>query len=358
MLRFGVGLAVALALLSSSASLARPAKSSDDAAKVVPPLPDRKTSKATPDAPPPDVWSPAEIADAQARCTAALQGLKAIVTHEAPIKEGSCGNPAPIRLSRLDNVTFAPAALINCGLLAPLHTWITKDLQPLAKQQLGSKITAVQVMSDYSCRTAFGRVGKKLSQHAYVDAIDIRGFVTDKGQKVFVLDSWGPTDRDIVAATKAREEQKAVEIAQAQAASGSSSATTPAGAASRILKPTRTDRVDVVDAILPGGSRKQQMAARLGGPPDAKLPDTRLADAKSTTAKPGRKAADKARQLAILSPQALAASQNTPRARFLRGAHTAACRIFGTTLGPDANDMHRNHFHVDMAERKIKKICD
>ena len=47
-----------------------------------------------------------------------------------------------------------------------------------------------------------------------------------------------------------------------------------------------------------------------------------------------------------------------PRARFLREAHAAACRIFGTTLGPEANEAHRNHFHVDMAERKVKKICD
>ena len=30
----------------------------------------------------------------------------------------------------------------------------------------------------------------------------------------------------------------------------------------------------------------------------------------------------------------------------------------GTTLGPEANEAHRNHFHVDMAERTIKKICD
>ncbi len=39
---------------------------------------------------------------------------------------------------------------------------------------------------------------------------------------------------------------------------------------------------------------------------------------------------------------------------FLHDAHDAACRIFGTTLGPEANDAHRNHFHVDMAERKVR----
>jgi hypothetical protein len=43
---------------------------------------------------------------------------------------------------------------------------------------------------------------------------------------------------------------------------------------------------------------------------------------------------------------------------FLHEAHDAACRIFGTTLGPEANADHRNHFHVDMAPRKVTKICD
>lgn len=39
------------------------------------------------------------------------------------------------------------------------------------------------------------------------------------------------------------------------------------------------------------------------------------------------------------------------RTQFLRDAHTSACKIFGTVLGPEANDAHKNHFHVDMAER-------
>src|SRR4029079_801716 len=129
--------------------------------------------------------------------------------------EGLCGTPAPIRVSRLGNVTFKPAALINCGMLQPLNTWISKDLQRTAQRQFGAKITEIEVMSDYSCRTAFGRVGKKLSEHAYVDALDIRGFVTINGQDVAVLSSWGVTNRDIAAGTpaaKAKEEK----LAQAQ----------------------------------------------------------------------------------------------------------------------------------------------
>ena len=43
---------------------------------------------------------------------------------------------------------------------------------------------------------------------------------------------------------------------------------------------------------------------------------------------------------------------------FLRGAHRAACKIFGTVLGPEANNAHKNHFHVDMADRRGLMICE
>ncbi len=43
---------------------------------------------------------------------------------------------------------------------------------------------------------------------------------------------------------------------------------------------------------------------------------------------------------------------------FLRQAHHAACKIFGTVLGPEANSAHKNHFHVDMADRKGFTICE
>ncbi len=45
------------------------------------------------------------------------------------------------------------------------------------------------------------------------------------------------------------------------------------------------------------------------------------------------------------------------RAEFLHDIHDGACEIFGTSLGPDANEAHRNHFHFDMIERR-RPLCD
>lgn len=39
---------------------------------------------------------------------------------------------------------------------------------------------------------------------------------------------------------------------------------------------------------------------------------------------------------------------DAPEGRFLRFAHDAACSLFATTLGPEANEEHRDHFHLDM----------
>jgi hypothetical protein len=367
MLRLGAGLAVALTMLAGTGALAQTAKpvgkGQTGAASTAPEHKNGAPAAATPP-PAPDVWTPAEIQAAKAQCAAAIKGLNVLVSYEEPIKDGECGNPAPIRLVKLDNVSFQPAALINCGMLAPLHKWITKDIQPLARRQLGAKIATIEVMSDYSCRTALGRKGKKLSQHAYVDALDIRGFITDKSQQVLVLENWGATARDIAAA-KAREEKIVQAAHAAAAAQAAAEAQRPEAAPAPAAKqppskpgaPASHARgdVDVVAAILPGGNKRQQVAARLGGPPENSKPA-------AGTAKPTLKPSVMGDQrIAPLSRAALAALKtpnDTPSALFLRDAHAAACRTFGTTLGPEANEMHRNHFHIDMAKRTIKSICD
>ncbi len=45
------------------------------------------------------------------------------------------------------------------------------------------------------------------------------------------------------------------------------------------------------------------------------------------------------------------------RSAFLHAIHGGACEIFGTTLGPEANAAHKNHFHLDMKERR-RPLCD
>ena len=46
------------------------------------------------------------------------------------------------------------------------------------------------------------------------------------------------------------------------------------------------------------------------------------------------------------------------RARFLRQLHVDACGIFGTVLGPEANQAHANHYHFDLAPRRRSAYCE
>lgn len=48
----------------------------------------------------------------------------------------------------------------------------------------------------------------------------------------------------------------------------------------------------------------------------------------------------------------------TAEARFLRALHKEACGIFTTVLGPEANEAHRDHFHLDMAARRRNAFCE
>jgi len=299
----------------------------------IPPLPQRKTSAGIPaklaekPTPEPEVWQPQEIAAAKARCAKLLKGLQAVAVPQPPLRDGRCGTPAPIRLHSLGKVAFSPAPLLDCEMAASLSTWINKNVQPLAVKHLGARIAKIEVMSDYSCRNVAGT--KRLSEHSYANALDIRGFVTEGGTTARVLKGWGKTKRDIAEEIEAAKTKPAVSALKDRTITAALS--DPRNATTQ-------------DAL--------QMAAKLNGPPP---PERKIESASKKYASLGPQHSLTASPEPQAPPEAPKLNAN---AKFLRAAHAAACRIFGTTLGPEANKAHRNHFHVDMAERKWKKICD
>jgi hypothetical protein len=54
----------------------------------------------------------------------------------------------------------------------------------------------------------------------------------------------------------------------------------------------------------------------------------------------------------------LEADVKAPEAIFLRQIHASACGAFGTVLGPEANEAHRNHLHFDLAPRRRGAFCE
>ena len=339
---------------------------------------------------PPEKWSDAEIADGKARCAAILKRINAIAIPEAPIKEGACGAPAPIQLISIGTkpqVSISPPAIMTCELAEGLAAWIHSELQPLAKKHLGAEVIKIENMSSYACRNAYGRAKNKLSEHGLANALDIRGFTTAAGKTALVLEDWGTPQREIVAriaaakaaAAKAEETrlaaEKAAQTNQLAAKGGqkapgtppAATASTSGGPASGLAKTTIVDGIPKVTVTLPGARPAPvdpEFAIspdKLGGPKDkTKEKDKAATVATSKDAVGAAVPASKRHNAAALpvpSDKAPTAGGGAKSA-FLHAAHATACQIFGTTLGPEANEAHRNHFHVDMAVRKHTKICD
>jgi hypothetical protein len=265
--------------------------------------------------PPPDVWTPEELAAGLRQCVQLLAPVTAEVAMEEPMKHGQCGTPAPLALKSAgakDKVEFAPAPTMNCRLAASMGEWVDKVLQPAAQQALGSRITRILGSGSYSCRNIYGNPKLSLSEHATGNALDIAAFVTADGRTITVKKGWGPTERDIVAAKKKAEKKLLADKSPAKAKADETAAVVPtpsieeAGKKAEVKQKGRVQKTDFK--------------------PEADKP----APVVSVDLKPA----------------------TTKEAVFLKRLHTGSCGLFATVLGPEANEAHRDHFHLDMKVRR------
>jgi hypothetical protein len=317
--------------------------------------PDHKTGDAKPQDQ--EVYSAEEIATARARCDVLLRGLDVVAVPEDPIRNGACGTPAPVQLVSIGKnpqVALSPPAVVTCEMVAALSTWLKSDLQPLARRHLGSPITRIDTMSSYSCRNAYGRKRGNLSEHGKANALDIRSFITASAAEGEVLAHWGPTTREVqaqVAAAKAAADKAQAERALAASQTGKG------GGQPSIASAPNASGLPNVGAIIGNGIASRLPGVKGEGTGLGLTQPNRLGGpAEEQRAKPNT---DKGPQLAAAPPsKKTSVTDATPpaghdrgRSEFLRAAHASACKIFGTVLGPESNAAHKNHFHVDMAER-------
>ncbi len=284
-------------------------------------------------------WSAADISAARARCQALLKDRNVIFIQAEPIKEKDCGTPAPIELISIGaspQVSLSPPPLVTCDLAAALSTWLDQEVQPAARQLLGGPVIRLEVMSAYSCRNAYARVTARLSEHGRANAVDIAGFITERGDLTGLKADWGETSPDVafkIAAAKAEAERlaKTAAVKPAHVLAGAAGGITLRGSTASEVEADagKTTTAATTALTLPG------TALTTSNPTLGLAPPSRLGGPKTV-------------------PEVNPASRQT----FLRRIHTGACRHFGTVLGPEANEAHRNHFHLDMAERKIKRICE
>jgi hypothetical protein len=248
-------------------------------------------------------WTDREVTAAKAECTKILAGLTLDYEALAPIKEGMCGAPAPILLKALGSepkVEIDPPATVTCALAAGLSAWLSKTVQPEARALLGAPVVKLHNATSYACRNRYGGETTPLSEHALANALDVSEFVFQSGERVTVLASW--------------------------------------------------PHVVVVPPLpLPNPTR----VAAVGDPPVSSI--TPIGRSIVTAAKAKRNALPQPPPVAG-PPSPDPASDG--KSEFVRTVHDDACHIFGTVLGPEANDAHKNHFHLDMKARRHSAFCE
>lgn len=327
---------------------------------------------------PEDTWSKAEVDAARARCNAVAAKYGAAFESIDPIRDGACGTPYPVNLTRLGKVTLSQPATLNCDMVAAVGDWMKADVQPAAKKILGQRVTRIEVLSSYSCRNAYGRRQGRLSEHGRANALDIRGFSFEGDSGVDVLADWGMTDRDIKAKIAAAE-KAARKLAETAAKAKPPAAQQPKAVAH--AEPAAPPHIIAAEPSLAEQQARQQhgiglipsadglSAFRGFVSPTIKSGDdddrssgsifvwgqpSRLGGPKANEAKAseeGQPAPRKSKGKPTSQTLSVDASGHTPRQRFLRELHESACKRFGTALGPEANEAHRNHLHIDLADR-------
>jgi hypothetical protein len=180
-------------------------------------------------------------------------------------------------------------------MIAALHTWLEHAVQPAARDFLGEEITAVSGAVGYQCRNRSDT--GRTSEHGFANAIDIPGFTTRSGRRVSVLNDWGAIERECL------DDE-------------------PTGSGKGVQKQCKADE------SLPAAIQAPPFQGRV-----------RLSSRMSELAVP------------VLPAKR---SEPSPELRFLKRIHQQACSQFTTVLGPDANQAHRNHFHLDLAPRNSR----
>ncbi|RTM05364.1 MAG: extensin family protein [Hyphomicrobiales bacterium] len=107
--------------------------------------------------------------------------------------EIGCSIPYPIVLKTLGkSIGINPATELNCNMAEAAARFMADVVQPAAKSEFGADLKSVNQASAFVCRPRNGT--RKLSEHAFGNALDIASFTLSDGKKIEVGPI--PTEKD------------------------------------------------------------------------------------------------------------------------------------------------------------------
>ena len=101
----------------------------------------------------------------------------------------ACGFDNAFRIARTSVAVGEPFSL-SCRAALSLAMWERHTLQQAAQTHMRSRVARIEHLGSYACRNIYGQDGRRRSQHATADALDIAGFVFEDGRRVRVLGDW------------------------------------------------------------------------------------------------------------------------------------------------------------------------
>jgi hypothetical protein len=108
---------------------------------------------------------------------------------------GACGADRPFKVAAVGRRGRTPlneSTALNCPMVAAVDDWVDRVVQPEAEARFGQPVVGIEHMGSYNCRRIAGV--RQMSEHAYMNALDVSGFKLADGRTVRVKGGWKSAD--------------------------------------------------------------------------------------------------------------------------------------------------------------------
>jgi len=155
-------------------------------------VPDRHNPLAPLDlAAPPGLATPMQLSRLRSDREACFIALDAAGVDYTPLEDSEPGARCPlIDALTLDRslTPYSSTLSMTCSQTAALHMWERHVVRPAAEEIFGSQLVRIDTYGSFACRNIAG--SRRLSQHAFGNAVDIAGFRLEDGRIITVLAHW------------------------------------------------------------------------------------------------------------------------------------------------------------------------
>jgi hypothetical protein len=123
------------------------------------------------------------------KCLANLDRMHVRYVRLSDIRRNSCHLVDAVEVHGVGSISV-PQVTLRCETADRLAHWLSEDLSTLAKRHLNSAASGIGTMGSFVCRNVVGIDEKRLSDHAFGNAVDVSAVKLADGRRLTVTDGW------------------------------------------------------------------------------------------------------------------------------------------------------------------------